>query len=326
MENKFISVVVYLHNDADHVRGFMDMILPVLDESFSKYEIICVDDASSDDTSGSLKEYAARVAGGSGQTGAGSGGMISIVHMGFYQGLEASMNAGRDLAIGDFVYEFDHIYADYPASLIRDIYDRMQEGYDVVAASDLGYVRFTSGLFYRLFNRYSHSPNSIGSETFRIISRRAINRIKSMGIHIPYRKAIYSNCGLNTTVVSYTPDRVSAADIRRQLKNKNFGERSGLALDSFIYFTDIMEKISFVVSAVFLILSLGVMIYAVADHFLGSDISSGWPSLMCLVSLGFFGVFTLLTIILKYLSVMLDLVFRQQRYMVAGIDKLTDCR
>ncbi len=315
MDNKFISVVVYLHNDSEHVAGFMDMIVPVLKASFTKYEIICVDDASTDATVRALKDY-----------GFDSDGMVSVIHMGFYQGLEAAMNAGRDLAIGDFVYEFDHIYADYPVSLIRDVYDRMLEGYDVVAARDLGYGRFTSRLFYSLFNRYSNSPNSIGSETFRIISRRAINRIKSMGIHIPYRKAIYTNCGLNTTVVTYKPERDAVADVRRHLKSKGFGERSGLALDSFIYFTDIMERLSFVVSAVFLLVSLGAMIYAIADHFLGSNISSGWPSLMCLVSLGFFGVFTLLTIILKYLSVMLDLIFRHQRYMVAEIEKLSDCR
>jgi dolichol-phosphate mannosyltransferase len=40
------------------------------------------------------------------------------------------------------------------------------------------------------------------------------------------------------------------------------------------------------------------------------------------MSIGFFGVFALLTIILKYLSVMLNLIFRQQRYMVADIEKI----
>jgi len=43
---------------------------------------------------------------------------------------------------------------------------------------------------------------------------------------------------------------------------------------------------------------------------------------MSFLALGFFGVFALLTIILKYLSVLLNLVFRQQRYLVADIEKV----
>ena len=38
--------------------------------------------------------------------------------------------------------------------------------------------------------------------------------------------------------------------------------------------------------------------------------------------MGFFGVFVLLTIILKYLSVLINLIFKQQRYLVADIEKL----
>ena len=45
-------------------------------------------------------------------------------------------------------------------------------------------------------------------------------------------------------------------------------------------------------------------------------------STMGFLALGFFGVFALLTIILKYLSVLLNLIFRQQRYLVADIEKI----
>ena len=39
--------------------------------------------------------------------------MVNVVHMSFFQGLESAMNAGRDIAIGDFVFEFDDILVDY---------------------------------------------------------------------------------------------------------------------------------------------------------------------------------------------------------------------
>mgnify|MGYP006874757964 FL=1 len=49
----------------------------------------------------------------------------------------------------------------------------------------------------------------------------------------------------------------------------------------------------------------------------------GWMSTIGLVSFGFFGLFLLLTLILKYLSVILNLIFKKQRYVISGIEKLT---
>ena len=41
-----------------------------------------------------------------------------------------------------------------------------------------------------------------------------------------------------------------------------------------------------------------------------------------LYGIGIFGVFALLTIILKYLSVMLNLIFKKQRYLIMDIEKV----
>ena len=95
MEKKFVSVVVYLYNDEENIEEFMTSVLPKVEESFEHYEAIFVDDKSDDETVSKIKEIASTNS---------FGGMISIVKMENYQGLEASMNAGRDIAIGDFVY------------------------------------------------------------------------------------------------------------------------------------------------------------------------------------------------------------------------------
>ena len=141
----------------------------------------------------------------------------------------------------------------------------------------------TSGFFYFCYNKTSRGRGKIGPETFRIVSRRAINRIKSIGQYIPYRKAVYSNCGLNTAVMNYRSLE------KGKRKNQYVGERFSLAFDSFIYFTNAMETVS---------------------------------AVMSFMALGFFGVFALLTIILKYLSVMLNLIFKKQRYLIMDIEKV----
>lgn len=308
-EKKFISLVVYLHNTASYLKFFLDMVIPFCNSHFEQFEIVCVDDACQDNTVEVLKKYVEdhRLK-----------AMVNIVHMSFFHGLEGSMNAGRDIAIGDFVYEFDDIFVDYEPEVIQKVYDKLIEGNDIVAASSKGKLRFTSKVFYALYNNTSRGNGKIGPETFRIISRRAINRIKSMGQYIPYRKAIYANCGLNMATVVY-----ESKDSRVRLDNKTVAsERATLALDSFIYFTNVLERVSAIICGLFLLFSVGMAVYIIFDAFNKTKPVEGWLSTMGFLALGFFGVFALLTIILKYLSVMLNLIFKQQRYLVADIEKV----
>ena len=309
MEKKFISLVVYLHDAAPYLKYFLDTVLPVFEQNFQQYEVVCVDDASADGTTQVLREYVE-----SRQVKA----MVSVVHMSFFQGLESAMNAGRDIAIGDFVYEFDDIFVDYEPEVILEVYRKLIEGSDIVAASSRGKLRMTSRIFYALYNKTSRGSGRIGPETFRIVSRRAINRIKSIGQYIPYRKAVYMNCGLKTATISY-----ESCDVDVRIKNKTVSsERTALAFDSFIYFTNVLERISAIICGVFLVLTVGMGFYLVGDFFNGDKPVEGWLSTMGFLALGFFGVFALLTIILKYLSVMLNLIFRQQRYLVSDIEKV----
>lgn len=308
-EKKFISLVIYLHNNGVYLEQFLDQILPVCQKNFEQFELVCVDDFCNDDTINILRKYLDR---------RNMGIMVNVVHMSFFHGLESSMNAGRDLAIGDFVYEFDHIFIDYDPELIILLYEKLLEGNDIVAASGRGKLRFTSRIFYALYNNTSRGSGRIGPETFRLVSRRAINRIKAMGQYIPYRKAVYMNCGLHAATISYDCKNREVSRQRRAASS----ERTSLAFDSFIYFTNVMERISTIISAGFLLLSIGMGLYTISDIFNKNKPVEGWLSTMSFLSLGFFGVFALLTIILKYLSVMLNLIFKQQQYLISDIEKI----
>ena len=308
-ENKFISLVVYLHNVENYIEYFMKTVVMVCESCFQGYEIVCVNDGCTDGTIERLKQYLEE-----NQVQA----MVNVIHMSFFQGMESAMNAGRDIAIGDFVYEFDDIFVDYDPDMMIKVYEKMLQGYDIVAASSNGKMRLTSRIFYALYNKTSRLSSKIGPETFRLISRRAINRVKSMGQYIPYRKAVYSNCGLNMATLYY-----ESKDVKSRVKNKIVNsERTSLALDSFIYFTNVLERLSMIVSGTFLLITIAVGIYIITDLFNAEQPVEGWLSTMGFLALGFFGVFALLTIILKYLSVVLNLIFKRQRYLIADIEKV----
>lgn len=313
MEKKFVSVVIYLHNDEKRIEAFLDKVYESVLTGFEQYEVVCVNDGCTDGTVLKIKDYA---------EAKNLQGIVSIVHMGFYQGIEAAMNAGRDASIGDFVYEFDNVLGDFDRELVMQLYEAMLSGYDIVSAAPNGKSGIGSRIFYQFFNKNSKTNMELGTETFRILSRRAINRIKSMGTYIPYRKAVYASCGLKTNVVHYDSTMSNAERKRIKKEGQSLFERSSMAIDSFVYFTNIMEKFAAGISLVFLAIFLGIGVYSLVDYCVNGTATEGWTSTVIFISFGFFGVFIVLTIILKYLSVLLDLIFKKQKYLVADIEKI----
>ena len=71
-----------------------------------------------------------------------------------------------------------------------------------------------------------------------------------------------------------------------------------------------------------MVATLAVAIYAVAVFALGNPIQ-GWTTTILFLAVSFFGLFSILTIIIKYLSLILQLVFKKQKYSFSSIEKIT---
>ena len=224
-EKNFVSAVVYCCNDADCIGQFIQGLDETLTSNFLKYEIVVVNDSSDDDSSKKVKEYAHKVNEGNEEH------TITILNMSYRQGLEASMNAGLNLTIGDFVFEFDSVNKDYPWPMLMDVYRHSLTGYDIVSAQSERKTHLTSRLYYYYFNKYAHLQHTIGPESFRILSRRAINRIHSITQSIPYRKAAYANCGLAIDRIIYKPIE--------KIVRKKYDDRRIVAVESLLLFTDV---------------------------------------------------------------------------------------
>ena len=125
---------------------------------------------------------------------------------------------------------------------------------------------------------------------------------------------------MKTDVISY-PNPFSAKDKRNNAEERS--TRSTLAVDTIIIFTNILEKFSMLVSIIlfsFLMVMFGWIIYSVFSSVRPVE---GWLSLMALMSFGFFMLSVMLTLIFKYLSLILNITFRKQRYVIEGVEKLT---
>lgn len=308
-EKNFISAVLYVRNSAALVREFLPALYSALDSCFEKFEIICVNDASSDESNKEIEAFSKKV----------SGATISVINMASFHGIELAMDAGVDLAIGDFVYEFDSLFGDYDMELVKDVYRMALQGYDIVSAVPQITLGYGSRLFYKVFNQYSLSANRIQQESFRILSRRAVNRVKSLNSTLAYRKAVYASCGLRTGMILY-PNVRRGRKIPKEEK-KNRGET---AIEALILFTDVVQKLSFYVSAIFLFITVSIGIYTWIIYFSARKPVEGWTPLMLFLSIGFFGVFLLQTVILQYLSIILKVVFRKKQYLVESVEKINN--
>lgn len=306
-EKSFISVVAYLHNDEQFAGYFIKQMSKFLNDNFEKYEIICVNDACTDNTSKIVREAARRL----------DGVPLTIVNLSYYQGLEAAMNAGVDIAIGDFIFEFDSVVMDYNVKFIKEVFARVLKGNDIVAVRNQSSSGFASRLFYKLYNKSSNTHYDLGTETFRILSRRAINRIYSMSKTVPYRKALYANCGLKMDAMFYKPLK----DVKIKRSAQQLKHRRDTAVNTLILFTDVGYKAAMYAALFMMSLTFLGVVYTIIIYALKQPIA-GYTTTMLVLTGSFFGVFALLAVIIRYLSVILDLVFLKQRYIIESVENI----
>lgn len=169
-----------------------------------------------------------------------------------------------------------------------------------------------------VFDKFSELSYDMTTESFRILSRRVINRISSMNRTIPYRKAIYAGSGLKTANIKY--DVVGAGDRPKDTKENRY--RSSLAVDTLILFTEVGYKFSFWMTSLMIMISVFMLVYTLLIYFIGHPIE-GWTTTVLFLSIAFLGLFGILTVIVKYLQLIVDMVFKRKHYSFESIEKLT---
>lgn len=297
-EKNFISAVVYLHNDGVRAVKFFKMLTEQLDAHFEQYELIAVDDACTDDTVSLLRDWARDLT-----------KPLTFLHMSLFQRLEPCMNAGLDASIGDYVYEFDTTDTPYPADMIFAAYQTALTGSDIVSVCP-NRTNGTSRLFYGVFNANSHSAYRLRTDAFRLVSRRAVNRVHASSEHLPYRKAAYAASGLKMTDLTF----------EGRIIDKGAG-RFSLAADSLTLYTDAGFKFSAGITLIMMALALAELVYTLVIFATGHPVE-GWTTMMFVLTLGFAGVFAVLAIIVKYLSLLVDLIFKKQKYLIESVEKI----
>lgn len=198
---KTISLVAPFYNEEDNVELTLAVISDSIDKDRFLWEVIAVNDGSTDSTLNKLMESNITAF------------KLVIVDLSRNFGKEAALSAGLEHATGDAIIPLDADLQD-PPQLISTLIEKWEEGYDVVLArrldrsSDSFLKRVTAGAFYKVINRLSDVdiPHHVGD--FRLMDRRVVDVLKTLPEARRFMKGLFAWAGFRTVIVDYVrPER-----------------------------------------------------------------------------------------------------------------------
>jgi polyisoprenyl-phosphate glycosyltransferase len=211
-----LSVVVPMYNEQDSTDIFFARILPVLEAVAPDFEIICVDDGSSDLTLASLMQHHIR------------NPRIKVLSLSRNFGKDTALSAGLDYCIGQAVVPIDVDLQD-PPELIGDMLKKWREGYEVVYArrslrdTDDVQKRVSANLFYRIHNWMADIKIPDNTGDYRLMDRRVVEAVKHLPEKTRFMKGLFAWVGFKQASVEYRREARAAGTTKwRYWKLWNF--------------------------------------------------------------------------------------------------------
>ncbi len=274
---KLLSVIVPCYNEEENVADFYHELLKT--ESFFKskdveIEIIYVNDGSKDNTVAEVKKLHEKDE------------RVHLVNFSRNFGKEAAIYAGLKTSKGDFVVMLDADLQDPPALLPEMYRYIVEEGYDSVATRRVDRkgeppIRsFFARRFYSLINKMSKTEIVDGARDYRLMTRQFVDAILSMEEYNRFSKGIFGWVGFNTKWLEF--ENIE----RKKGETKwSFWKLFIYALDGIIAFSTTPLAFASIMGVLFCILAFIFIIFIFVRALIFGDPTSGWPSLVCIISL-----------------------------------------
>lgn len=195
-DKPLVSLVTPFFNEETIISTFVRSLIDELNKTGHPFELVCVDDGSTDGTFEGLKRE---------QTAHPE---IRIIRLSRNFGKENALTAGLDFAAGDLIIPIDADLQD-PPELIPTLLDYWKQGYDVVLPkrgsrhTDSVAKRLSSALFYRIHNLISDTriPENVGD--FRLMTRKVLTELQKLPENQRFMKGMFSWVGFRTIEFEY---------------------------------------------------------------------------------------------------------------------------
>jgi glycosyltransferase involved in cell wall biosynthesis len=274
MIKKKLSVVIPSFNEEGNIEHLAQRLLNVLRLLPYSYEVIFVDDGSSDGTLAKLKSL---------------GSLDSnffYVELSRNFGHQNALKAGYDFATGDAIISMDGD-GQHPPELIPQFIQKWEEGYDVVystreyADETTLFKTKTSDLFYRMINSLSDTKLEKGTADFRLIDRKVANVLVNLNENGLFMRGLIKWLGFKQYAINYTAEARFSGKSKYTIK-----KMIRFAVEGITAFSVRPLYIATGMGLFFSVLSVLYIPYILISYYSG-HVVSGWSSV--LASVVFFG-------------------------------------
>lgn len=282
MQENQISIIVPVYNESGNLEVFYDRLEKSISEITQSYQIIFVNDGSTDDSLLKIIELSIK------------NKNVFYINLSRNFGHQIAVSAGLEYSDAKCTVIIDSDLQD-PPELITKLYEKYKEGFDVVYAKrkkrkgESFLKRITAKVYYRLLKKIVSFEIPLDAGDFRLLSKKVVDAINKMPEQNKFLRAQIAWLGFKQTFVLF--DR----DSRNQGKSGyTYGKMIRLAFDGITGFSDkpllFVSRLGFIISC----FSFLVIIYAIFSHYVLEQTITGWTSLI--ISAAFIGGIQLLSI------------------------------
>ena len=291
--SKKISIIVSVYNEEEVLFEFYRETIKVLLLIDNPYEIIFVNDGSTDGSRSTLFKLSR------------DDENVKVIHFSRNFGHEAAMIAGIDYASGDYIVCMD---ADlqHPPTLLPEIIRKFDSGFDIINMvrtenKSAGILKnITSDGFYKVINKVSDMKLVSNASDFFGISKRVADILRNnYREKTRFLRGYVQNVGFNTTNIEYEARKRYAGESKYSLR-KLFR----FSMNTIMTFSNLPLKLGMYAGGMAAFLAIIMMIYTVVS-FLRVGTPSGYATIICLICFMFSVLFFIVGIIGEYLGLIL---------------------
>lgn len=299
-----ISVVLPVHNEAGTLPELHRRLTAAL-SGVGAYEVVLVDDGSTDDSWFHLVELAK------------NDPHVELLRLSRNFGHQAALTAGLDAARGEAVIVMDADLQD-PPEAIPSLIAKWHEGFDVVYGVRTireGETRFklwTAAAFYRALRSISHVDIPADAGDFRLLSRQAVDALALMPERARFLRGMTSWVGFRQVAVQYEREA-------RYAGKTNYSRRRmiTLALDAITSFSTAPIRIVTSLGFLLVLFCAGVLAWTVYVKLFTDTAVAGWTSLLAVVLLLGGMQFVALGVIGQYVARIFEEAKQRPLYLVS---------
>lgn len=281
-----LSVVIPAYNEETVLPLLVERLRPTLDGLNTTYEVVVVDDGSTDATPMMLAMMRR------------TWQELRVIRLRRNSGHQAALTAGLRRAFGDYVVSIDADLQDPPETIGEMLAVAQSDNLDIVygvrsdRSSDTPFKRWTASLYYRLMRRIGGEKVRSHAGDFRLLSRAAVDALRELPETTPVYRLLVPWLGFPSAEVTYVRSERAAGHTKYSLS-----KMAGLAVDSIVSFSaaplriatglgvfGFLTCIAFLVAA-FIIYLVGFAMPGWASLFVAT-LFAGAVQLLCLGLLG----------------------------------------